>query len=77
MRRALPEVSGGEWCGCRQEAVDVVALFERDEEDLAGAFAPFGEEVGVVRKRCGASGKVEPKSMEEERPSTRPTVSPR
>ena len=41
--RALPEVSSRRtWRGA-EEAVDVVAVFERDEEELARAGAPLGE----------------------------------
>ena len=46
-------------------------MFERDEEDFARAGAPLCGEFGGGEEEACASGKVEPKSMEEERPSTR------
>ena len=56
-----------------EEVVDFVASVDGDEEDFAIAFAPDVQQICGVRKMGGASGKVEPKSMEVERPSTRKT----
>src|ERR1700679_3581114 len=39
-----------------QEVIDGVALFEGDEEDLAGAGAPAGEEVGVGEEEVRGVG---------------------
>ena len=59
MRRALPEVSWRRICAGAEEAVYVVAAFQRDEEELARAGAPLGEELGggeEERLRVGEGG---------------------